>query len=69
MFAFSQDYYLWSNVAWSAAAVEEVLIDIAESSQAEVDYDWCKSIRTHHNVLWLNVPMHTSELMHMLESL
>lgn len=58
-----------SDVARSAASVEDVIIAVGICREAEISNDRHKSsVSSQHNVLRLDVPMHDSVVVHFLES-
>lgn len=58
------------DVAWSAAAIEDIVVRISVGSQSEIDDDWLQTIfAAQHDVLGLDIPVHDPAFVHVVQSL
>lgn len=69
MLAFGEGGDFWGDVAWSAASVENVVLAVSVSREAEICNDRHEArVSSQHDVLRLDVPMHDSIIVHLLQS-
>lgn len=55
------------DVARSAASEEEILLDISIGCESEIHDDWLERFSSQHDVLWLQIAVHDSTLVDMLQ--